>query len=218
MSQLTTVRELQHRIAQMQPLRSEADELPTPDELRAVLPEGALRRGGTVSVQGSLQLALALVSEVSRAGSWCGAIGLPELGLEAAHRMGIALDRFVLVPDPGARALGVASTFSEVLSAVLLRAPGRPTAGEAERISAKLRDHGAALIVLGPWPRANCTLRVERSEWSGLGQGHGMLDARELNVHSEDRRGPRLHTIRLSEDRTAHAQRSRPARLEAVPS
>lgn len=220
MTEPATVRELQQRIAQMQSLRSDESGLPVPLELQPLLPDGALRRGAAISVQGSLHLALALLSSVSGSGAWCGAIGLPELGLEAAHRLGIALDRFVLVPDPGPRALSVASTLSEVLTVIVLHAAGQPAYGEAERISAKLRDHGAALIVLGPWPRANSTLRVDGSTWSGLGRGHGLLDTRELHVHCEDRRGSRTHTVRWGESAPAlpRALPAARARLEAVPS
>ncbi len=199
MTQLATVRALQQRISGMQSLRVE-NGLPVPPGLVELLPGGALQRGSSTVVQGSLHLALALASGVSGSGSWCGGIGLPDLGLEAAERLGIALDRFALVPDPGSHALGIAGTLSEVLAAVVLRPPARVSHAEAERLSARLRDHGSALIVLGPWPRAQCTLRVIGSRWCGLGRGHGLLGDHELTVRSEDRRGLLHHTVRFAED------------------
>jgi hypothetical protein len=224
MTRLATVRSLQQRISGMQPLRAE-DGLPTPPELGGLLPGGVLQRGSSTSVQGSLHLALALVSAASAAGSWCGAIGVPELGLEAAERLGIALDRFALVPDPGTRALGIAGTLSEVLAAVVLRPPSRVSHAEADRLSARLRDHGSALVVVGPWPRTSCTLRITASRWCGIGPGHGLLQSRELAVRSEDRRGLQHHTVRLEEGRLSSPASPVPARgaqprprLEAVSS
>ena len=84
MNQLATVRSLQQRISEMQPLRLDEGGLPVAPELRSLLPGGALRKGSSVAVSGSLHLALALLGEASRGGAWCGAIGLPQLGFEAA--------------------------------------------------------------------------------------------------------------------------------------
>ena len=203
MNQLATVRSLQQRIAEMQPLRLDERALPTAPELRGLLPGGALRRGTVTTVQGeasgALMLALALLSTVSASGAWCGAIGIPELGFEAAAGLGLALDRLVLVPEPGPHATGIAGTLSEVLGVVLLRMPGAPKPGEAARLLARLRDHGTALVALGPWPGAEGGLRVVASHWSGLGPGHGLLDTHELTVATNDRRGPLQHRVRFTE-------------------
>ena len=102
------------------------------------------------------------------------------------------------MPDPGAHALGIAGTLSEVLTAVLLRPPAGMRPGEAARIAARLREHGTALIALGPWPGAEGSMRVSAARWTGLGPGHGMLDAHELTVRTSDRRGPLRHTVRFS--------------------
>jgi len=198
MKQATTVRTLQQRITELQPLRLDERALPTPAGLRPLLPGGALRAGTSTTVQGSLQISLALVAALSASGAWCGAIGVPELGFEAAACLGLALERFVLVPEPGAHALGIAATLSEALTAVVLRPTGEVRAGDAARLAARLRDRGTALIVLGPWPGAECRLRVVASRWSGLARGHGLLDAHELTVQSRDRRGVLRHTVRFA--------------------
>lgn len=223
MAQLLTVRELQQRISQMQPLRPGDGGLPVPPELRPLLPGGALRPGSTTVVRGSLQLALALISAASASGAWCGVIGLPRLGLEAVGKLGIALDRLILVPDPGSHSMSVAGTLGEVLKIVLLQPKGRTSPGEIERLNARLRDHGSALIALDAWPRAECTLRVIASHWEGLGHGHGLLETRELSVRTEDRRGPGQHTVRFRDGRLVAAgstadEPSRETRLELVPS
>jgi hypothetical protein len=201
MNQRATVQSLQQRITKMQPLRTGETGLPTPFELRPLLPGGALRKGATTSVQGSAQLALALLSAASQSGAWCGAIGLPNLGIEAAATLGLRLDRFVLVPQPGTQALTVTGMLGEVLSALILHPPQHTRPSDIERLAAKLREHDTALIVLGDWPRSDSFLHVTASRWSGLGQGFGLLETHDLTVRSLDRRGGRRHTVRFRRGR-----------------
>jgi hypothetical protein len=203
MARTSTVHELQQRIAEMQPVRLDDRALPTPPELRPLLPGGALRAGAAYSVRGSWQLALALLSEASRDGAWCGVLGCPAFGAEAAAALGIALDRCVLIPRPGPHALSVAGMLCETLTVVVARFSGSVSTGDAERLAARLREHGATLVVLGPWARSESALTVLSSRWSGLGPGHGMLATRELTVRSQDRRGARQHTICLRYGRLA---------------
>ncbi|QAB17590.1 hypothetical protein Leucomu_06330 [Leucobacter muris] len=198
MNSVATVRSLQQRITEMQPLRLDDRALPTASGLRPLLPGGSLRKGASYAVHGSTQLALALLAEVSSAGSWCGVIGCPAFGAEAAAALGVALDRCVLVPCPGPDALGIAGALSEVLTVVLLRPPQRVGPGEVERISARLREHGSALVAVGDWPRPESTMRVTGSRWRGLGEGHGLLEERELTVQTQDRRGTARHTVRFA--------------------
>ena len=190
-----TVRTLQERIEQMQPLRLGDAAIPVHPHLRPLLPGGGLRRGSTVVVSGSLRLALALMAHASASGAWCGAIGVPEVGVEAAAALGIALERFVLVPRPGAHTISITGTLSEVLTIMLVRPPRQMRPGEAERVAARVRDHGGAVIALDAWPRADSTLRVATVRRRGLGEGHGLLETTELTVHTEGRRGPRRHRV-----------------------
>ncbi|MBK0421024.1 hypothetical protein JD292_02865 [Leucobacter sp. CSA2] len=203
MSQSATLHSLQQRISEMQPLRLGERGLPTLPGLRGLLPGGAIRQGASYSVNGSLQLSLSMLAAASTAGSWCGVIGFPGFGAEAAATLGIALDRCVLIPDPGSDALGFAGLLSEVLSVVLLASPRSIGSGETERISARLRDHGSALIVAGAWPRTESTLTVTSSRWSGLRRGGGLLADRALTVQSQDRRGTRTHTVAFADGRVA---------------
>ncbi|RZT64658.1 hypothetical protein [Leucobacter luti] len=198
MNPSATVRSLQQRITQMQPLRLDDRALPTAAPLRPLLPGGALRMGSSYSVHGSLSLALALLTAASAAGSWCGIIGIPTFGAEAAAALGIALDRCILIPHPGADTFGLAGALSEVLTVVLVHAAERPRHGDTERISARLREHGSALITTSSWPHPESSLRVTGSRWSGLGQGEGILGDRELSVQSEDRRGQQQHLVRFT--------------------
>lgn len=196
MNQLATVRSLQQRIATLQPARLDRG-LPTPPALRPLLPGGALRKGAPVAVQGSLQLSLALLSSASAGGAWCGIIGVPRLNIEAAAQAGLALERLVLIPEPGKHALAIAGMLSEVLTVLVYSPETPPSPGDAERLNARLRDHDTALVVTNAWPRSDTALRVTASRWSGLGFGHGLLHTHELAVLSTDRRGQRTHTVRF---------------------
>ena len=226
MSSSATIHALQQRITEMQPVRLGDQGLPTAAELSALLPDGALRKGTSYAVHGSTALAVALLAEASRSGAWCGIIGLPAVGVESAAKLGVALDRCILIPHPGDQALGIVHTLSEVLTVMLVSPVLTPRPGEAERLSARLRDHGAALIVLGEWPRAAGTLQVTHSQWHGLGDGHGVLAMRELTVRSQDRRGIRHHTLRFTEGHLdthcpaeqRHGSKPSPEGLRAVPS
>jgi hypothetical protein len=163
-----------------------ADErlLPVIPALQSLLPGRGLRRGATVTVSRSAALALALVAGASAAGSWIAAVGLPDLGIVAAAETGIALERLALVPTPGARAWPtVVAAFLDAVDVVLVRAPARLPAAQARRLAARARERGAVLVPLGAWPEpADLRLAVTASAWHGLGQGHGSLHFRQVEV------------------------------------
>jgi hypothetical protein len=163
-----------------------ADErlLPVVPALEPLLPGRGLRRGTTVAVASSAALALALVAGASAAGSWVAAVGLPDLGIVAAAETGIALERLALVPSPGARAWpAVVAAFLDAVDVVLVRSPPRLPADQARRLAARARERGAVLVPLGAWSQpADLRLAVTSSAWQGLGQGHGHLLARRVEV------------------------------------
>lgn len=140
-----------------------------------------LRTGGAYATD-SLSLAMALLAGPSQAGEWSAVVGLPDFGLEAAAAYGLDLDRTVVVPHPGEHWLSVTAGLLDVAGVVLVRPPAAVTEHQAERLRSRMRQRGTVLICLGAWPRADATLRVGRSTWSGLGQGHGHLVARQLEV------------------------------------
>lgn len=218
MNAAVTLPSLQQRINEMQPLRIDERALPTAQGIAPLLPGGALKAGSTYAVQGSWHLALAMLSEASRGGAWCGVLGCPGFGAEAAAALGIALDRCVLVPQPGAHALSLAGTLSETLTVVAARFDTRVSPAQIERLSARLREHGSALVVVGDWARSESRLTVLHSRWSGLQSGYGSLTQRELTVQSEDRRGTRRHTVRWGPGgfETRRASAAQPQLLQAV--
>jgi hypothetical protein len=179
---------LRARLEQVQGRRLGAATLPTLPSLAALLPGGGLRAGAAYSLAPSTSLLLALLARPSQEGSWCGVVGMPELGAEAAEQVGVDLSRIVLIPDPGPRWLAVTATIADVLPVVAVRPGGRVVPGEVSRLSARLRERGGVLLVQGVWPQAEASIAVDRSEWSGVGDGHGFLRRRVLTVSVTSRR------------------------------
>jgi hypothetical protein len=168
--------------------------LPVMAPLVPLLPDGGLRRGSTVIVQpsgsgGSTALALALAVAASQAGSWCAAVGFPGLGLVAAGGLGMALERFALVPHPGDQWRAVVAAMIDGVDLILLRPPRGTKPADARRLTAKVRERGAVLVPFGEgWPEgADLRLSVAATGWQGLGDGHGFLQARRVEVTSVGR-------------------------------
>jgi hypothetical protein len=169
---------------------SRADEqlLPVDGPLSDLLPGAGLRRGSTVvicpgPVAGTTSLALSLLA-ASQAGSWCAAVGLPELGLVAAAGVGVSLDRFALVPNPGEQWSMVTAALIDAVDVVLVRPPRRVRLTDARRLVARARERGSVLVpISSTWSEAaDIRLRVVAGAWDGLGQGHGVLQARTVEV------------------------------------
>lgn len=192
------VKALRARIERVQGRRLDAPVLPVHPVWETLLPDGGLRAGSVYSLDSSSTLLLALLAGPSRAGHWCAAIGMPELGAEAAEDLGVDLARLVLIPEAGPRWLGVAATVAEVMPVVAVRPAGRVSDGDVSRLAARLRERGAALLVQGAWPQSDAMLSLAEPEWSGVGDGHGYLTGREVTVTVTSRRWPVPRQARLS--------------------
>jgi len=140
-----------------------------------------LRTGGSYQVD-SASLAMALMAGPSATGSWCAVVGVPDFGAEAASALGVDLSRTVLVPEPGTHWLEVVAALVDVTAVVVVRPPGRVPEGIAAKLDARLRKRGAVLVSWGPWPRCEARLTTHEPRWSGLGQGHGHLRSRRLEI------------------------------------
>lgn len=186
----------------LQRLRSQADAGARVRQQVAVHPalagllDGGLQPGAAYSVSAG-SLLLALLAEPSSTGLWCGVVGMPELGAEAARSAGVVLDRLVLVPQPGERWLSVVAALAEALPVVAVRPPVRARDADAARLAARMRERSSVLLVCGEWPRVNAELRIEQAKWSGLGAGHGYLTSREVVVSATNRHSGTPHTARL---------------------
>jgi len=168
--------------------------LPVAEHLRPLLPAGQLQRGSTVGVEGSagsVTLALALVAEAARQGSWVAVLGAESLGLAAARESGVPFERLVLVDSAPKISAGtwadVAATLVDGFDVVLILAgANQPRIGyrPARRLTARARERGSVLLAVGRrWEVApDVQFSLTESTWVGLGQGYGHLQARRATV------------------------------------
>lgn len=192
-----SIESLQARIRQMQATKLDTRTIPTHPAIAGLLPGGGLKQGVAYSVDRSATLLMALLAAPSAAGTWCGVVGVPEFGVEAAAGFGIDLDRLVLVPHPGDQWLAVTAAIADVLGVVVARPPKRASDASVSRLTARLRQRGTTLLVLGPWPQSEAMLSLSESSWSGIGQGNGHLSARQVTVTVTSRAGGRPRSARL---------------------
>jgi hypothetical protein len=151
-----------------------------------------LRTGVSYAVSAPI-LAMLAMAGPSGAGAWSAVIGVRDFGLEAAAEYGVDLERTVLIPEPGDSWLEVAAALSDVMPVIVVQPPRPVTQHQAARIAPRLRQHDALLISVGDWPRAEARLHISRSEWTGIGRGHGRLTGHRIRVVA------RLHTGRTRE-------------------
>lgn len=156
--------------------------LPVLSPFEALLPDPGLRRGSIIRITGAgaTSLALALVARASR-DAWVAVVGMPSLGLVWASELGIALDRLVVVPEPGAQWLSVLAAAVDAFDVVVARPPGSRER-DARKLSARVREQRSLLLVTGEWPEAETRLAGSASRWHGVGRGHGHLTARTLTI------------------------------------
>jgi len=104
--------------------------------------------------------------------------------------MGVQLDRLALIPRPGDQWPVITAALVDGFDLVLLRPPGRVGSVDARRLVARIRERGTVLALLGGgWPEStDIHLAVAGSTWTGLGAGHGHLQARRMEVVLTGRR------------------------------
>jgi hypothetical protein len=193
----------------------EPDVLAVPETLAPLLPGRGLPRGGVISVRaasvdggrtpppGATSLLLSLLA--APRGPWIAVVGIPGFGVAAAAEMGIDLERLVVIPDPGPDMLQVLSVLSDGIDLIAATPPADLPPARLRVFTGRLRQHGAVLLVAGRWPGADLGLTVREMRWIGLGEGHGRLRDRELDVEVAGRRlgAPRTVTLTVRATRTA---------------
>lgn len=203
---------LQEKINQMQGSKLGSRRLPTIPSLGRLLPGGGLMAGAAYSVENSTTLAMALLAGPSETGAWCSVIGIPDFNVEAAANLGINLDRLILIPRLEGQWLAVTAAMVDVVSVILTVAPPTITGSDASRLRARLRQRGAALITMGPWPQCEAALTVSENNWGGLGAGSGHLQSRRLKVTARAHNGrSRSSELSLTELRPASWDQLAPA-------
>ena len=166
---------------------AEARVLPVRAAVAGLLPSGGLDRGSTVVVAGSTSLVLELLVEVSRSGGWVALVGLPTVGVLAAHQRGLDLDRTILVPAPGADGPTVVAALLDGVDVVVVGPGAALGPADQRRLTARARERSAVLLPTAPWPGAHVVLTAEASRWEGLGRGDGRLRSRRLLVRRTGR-------------------------------
>lgn len=146
--------------------------LPVAGELVDVI-GSTIQRGLTVAVAGApasaVGVSLQLAAGPSGAGSWIAAVGLPDLGLVAAHEAGIDLERFALIPRPDRSWADVVAALVDGFDMVLARPTAQLKAGVARRLVARARERGTVLVGVGGWPEgASLRIEVTSARWEGL--------------------------------------------------
>ncbi|MFC7789429.1 hypothetical protein ACU045_10660 [Microbacterium sp. MAHUQ-60] len=188
---------LRREIGRMQRRRSDDATLPLHPVLQDLLPERGLLTGAVYSVSPSPSLIFALMSAVSQRGSWCAAVGMPTLGLEAAAGFGIDLSRLILVPSPAERWLAVVSALAEVVPLIAVNPASGARDADAARLAARLRDRGCTLLTTSPWPQGEGLISLHDPHWEGLGEGWGLLAERTVTVTAQTRSAPRPQSLRV---------------------
>jgi hypothetical protein len=210
------VHRLRSEISRMQRRRSDVPFLPLDPALENLLPDSGLRVGSAYSISPSPSLLGALLAPPSQKGSWCAIIGMPTIGVEAMSDLGVDLERLVLVPDPGQRWLTVATALSEVIPIIAVHPRSRVADADVARLNARLRDRGCTLLVTAPWPQSEATIKVEATEWHGLGSGWGLLSDRTVTLRASGRRFESGRRIRVQMPTSLGLVDTAPAALHPI--
>lgn len=158
---------------------------------------GSLQRGITVGVNGvgATSMTLALAAGPSQAGSWVACVGTNDLGLGAVAEAGVALERLLVVgPVDASTHAGVVAALIGAVDVVVVGPGLRFRHSDLRRLSARLRDSGSVLLQIGSHQigagkavGVDIGIEVRASQWSGLGEGHGLLRSRRVEVHAQGR-------------------------------
>lgn len=195
-----------------------ADWLPVPPSLTTLVPHGALRRGSTVAVTGSLSLLLHVAASLTGEGAWTALVAQPDLGLAAAVDAGIDPARCVVVPQPGPDAPDVLAALIDGFDVVVVGECAALRERDRRSLSTRVRHRGATLLSTVTWPGADVVLDVRQRLTHGLDGGQGHLRSEHLQVSGHSRgMAPGAHVLlQISGEGNASA-RSRTSLLSIDP-
>ncbi|MEZ5410983.1 MAG: hypothetical protein R2761_23335 [Acidimicrobiales bacterium] len=190
---LAQLEQLRGRVA---PVTLAAEQLlAVPEAFQPLFAGGGLPRGSSVGFAGagSWSVAMALAASALGVGGWLAVLGVEELGLVAAAEVGVRLDRVLVVSSVASAQLGlVAATLMEAVDVIALHPRSMVSARDARRLTARARERGTVLFHLDGgrhWPEAlDLSVTVAPSRCVGIGEGHGHLQFRQLEVATTGRR------------------------------
>ena len=177
----------------------------SPGRSATLLPGGGLRRGATVTVDGvagsgATSVALALAAAATQAGEWAAIVDpYGTLGARAAADGGCRARTVRGDPalpgrslEHGGRRVARRRRAGGGDGSAAVAAGRRAPAWSRARV-----ERASVLVALGPWPvEASMRLYAEGGAWSGLGDGCGALDTRELHVRVEAKGAPARGNVR----------------------
>lgn len=184
------------------PVDGDTRVLPVDPRLASLLPDGGLRTGTTVVVQGSTSLLLTLLAEASRDGAWTVLVGYPAAGMAAAADAGCDLARTLVVPLPagsGVDAPAVLAALIDGMDVVVIGPEVALLEQDRRRLTTRARDRGTVLVAALPtlassagsggvgWAGAHVVLEATKGDWSGVDHGAGWLRRRTLRVRRTGR-------------------------------
>jgi hypothetical protein len=181
------------RVAQLAKPIVRADELlhPVDPRLHAVLPWGGLRKGSVVEVR-SRSLGWLLVAEATRVGAWVATVGVSSPSWAAAAELGVPLDRIAVINAPPVEvASTVLAALVDAVELVLVDPSVNLRPHELRKLIARAKERRSVLISFGEvgsaWEGVDVRLSITASRWHGLGDGHGALTGREVDIEATGR-------------------------------
>lgn len=196
------------------PVDGDTRVLPVDPRLASLLPDGGLRTGTTVVVQGSTSLLLTLLAEASRDGAWTVLVGYPSAGMVAAADAGCDLARTLVVPLPAGSGVDASAVLAALIDGMDVVVVGPEVAlldQDRRRLAARARERGTVLLAALPTPAlsagfsplqrpsagrrastqqgwgAQVVLEATEGTWTGIDQGAGWLRRRILRVRRTGR-------------------------------
>ncbi|MEM9039795.1 MAG: hypothetical protein AAGD33_07860 [Actinomycetota bacterium] len=189
--------------------------LPVAEPLSDLFPDGGLVRGRVVACRsggGAAILPLLVASRAVADGAWLAVVDVDTIGLDAADELGLPIERIVRVSTASTPTwIDVMGAAVDGFDLVVTRVPeelrgtdrvARHGAAMVRKLMSRLQQKGSVVVVLGDPGVVPCDLElgIERSVWSGLGQGWGHLRHRSLELVSTGRRVTRPRTCSVEID------------------
>ena len=180
--------------------------LPVHEVFEDLLPDAGLVRGRVVACGGdaALTLALALAAGPSAAGSWLAVVGVPELGVEAAGDLGVAIERVVAVDVDPRRPQAWAERVAAAADGVELILTTVPPGADRwwRKVHQRVQQRGVVVLTVpsataivagraGEAAGADLQVSARTLAWEGIGEGWGRLCRRRVRLRVAGRRSPR---------------------------
>ena len=175
------------------------------DQVRQLLPDAGLVRGRIVRCRGdaATSLALSLCARASQQGSWLGVVGVSHLGISSAVEHGVALERMVFVHPPES-SRDWSTTVAAVIDGfdlLIVAVPEALSVSDARRVQTRLQSRQSVMIIVDtatlsqpnfsnnvhPF-HADVVLDTTTKSWSGINNGAGYLQQRQVAIKVSGRR------------------------------